>query len=51
MIKGRADKLSYLWIHNGKAELRDTTHLKEKTTGEIEIIIRRELNDSKICIA
>ena len=51
VIKGCADKLSYIWIHNGKVELRDATHLKGKTTGEAESIIRRELNDSKICIA
>ena len=51
IIKGRADKLSYLWIHNGKVELRDATHLKGKTTGEAEISIRQELNDSKACIA
>jgi len=51
VIKGRADKLSYLWIHNGKVELRDATHLKGKTTGEAEITIRQELKDSKVCIA
>lgn len=51
VIKGCADKLSYIWIHNGKVELRDATHIKGKTTGEAERIIRCELNDSKICIA
>lgn len=50
-IKGRADKLSYIWIHNGMVELRDATHLKGKTTGEAEITIHQELKDFKVCIA
>lgn len=48
VIKGRASKPLYLWIHNGKAELRDASHLWGKVTGEVELLLKAELGDEKI---
>lgn len=48
VIKGRAQKPVYLWIHDGQYELRDASHLWGKITGEAEAGIREELGDSKI---
>ena len=43
VIQGKADELCYLYIHDGKAELRDARHLAGKDTWEIEDIIKEEL--------
>ncbi|MGB9438618.1 MAG: aldehyde ferredoxin oxidoreductase family protein [Desulfobacterales bacterium] len=48
IIKGKAAKPVYLWIDDGKAELRDASHLWGKITGEAEAAIRDELGDAKI---
>ncbi len=48
VIKGKADKPVYLWIHDGKYELRDAAHLWGKITGEAEAMIKEELGDDKI---
>ncbi len=48
VVKGRADKPVYLWVHDGRAELRDASHLWGQTTGPTEDAIRRELNDRAI---
>ncbi len=48
IVKGRADKPVYLWIHDGGAEFRDAAHLWGKTTGETEDLLREELNDHAI---
>ena len=48
IIRGRATKPVYLWVHDGQAELRDAAHLWGKVTGEAEAAIRAELGDSKI---
>lgn len=48
IIKGKAAKPVYLWIDEGKAELRDASHLWGKITGESEAAIRDELGDAKI---
>ena len=48
IIKGKAAKPVYLWIDDGKAELRDAAHLWGKITGEAEAAIRGELGDPKI---
>ena len=45
IVKGRADQPVYLWIHEGKIEFRDATHLWGKTVGETEDAMRAELND------
>jgi len=48
VIKGKAEKPVYLWIHDGQYELRDASHLWGKITGESEAAIREELEDEKI---
>ncbi|MGW8225513.1 MAG: aldehyde ferredoxin oxidoreductase family protein [Anaerolineales bacterium] len=48
VIRGRAEKPVYLWIHDGQYELRDASHLWGKITGEAEAAIREELGDNKI---
>jgi len=48
LIKGKAQKPVYLWIHDGEYELRDASHLWGKITGEAEAMIRDELGDQKI---
>jgi len=48
IIKGKADKPVYLWLHDGEAELRDATHLWGRVTGDVDAAIRDELDDPKI---
>jgi len=48
VIKGKADKPVYLWIHDGEYELRDASHLWGKITGEVEAVIKQDLGDEKI---
>jgi len=51
IIKGKANKPVYLWIHNGKAELREASHLWGQLARETQETIRKELGDEKIRIA
>lgn len=46
IIQGRAKHLSYLYIHDGKAELRDARHLAGKDTWETEEMLKKELGSS-----
>ena len=48
VIKGKSPKPVYLFIHDGKYELRDAAHLMGKVTGEVDRILEEELGDSKI---
>lgn len=48
VIKGKAEKPVYLWIHDGEYELREAAHLWGKITGDAEAIIKEELGDDKI---
>jgi aldehyde:ferredoxin oxidoreductase len=48
VIKGKAEKPVYLWIHNGKIEIRGARHLWGKTTTETQWAIREELEDEDI---
>jgi aldehyde:ferredoxin oxidoreductase len=51
VIKGASTAPVYLWIKDGKVEIKDATHLWGKDTGETQKIIRGELADDKIRIA
>ncbi|MCF8009109.1 MAG: aldehyde ferredoxin oxidoreductase family protein [Halanaerobiales bacterium] len=51
VIKGKADKPVYLWIKNGKVEFREADKLWGKETGEVQDLIREELEDEKIRVA
>ena len=48
IIKGKAPKPVYLWIHDGQAELLDASHLWGRITGEVEATLKEELGDDKI---
>ena len=51
VIEGRAEEPSYLWIHEGKAELRAASHLWGKNTEDCQEAIRKELGDDRVQIA
>ncbi|MBC8500114.1 MAG: aldehyde ferredoxin oxidoreductase family protein, partial [Candidatus Atribacteria bacterium] len=51
IIKGSSKTPVYLWIKDGKAEIKDAAHLWGKDTGTTQKIIREELADDKIRVA
>jgi aldehyde:ferredoxin oxidoreductase len=51
VITGRSAKPVYLWLNEGKAELRDAAHLWGKTTSQVDDLLKKELADDKIEIA
>jgi aldehyde:ferredoxin oxidoreductase len=51
IIRGKSDRPVYLWIHNGKAELRDASHLWGHFALETQNMIRKELGDEKVRVA
>jgi aldehyde:ferredoxin oxidoreductase len=51
IFEGRSPKPVYLWIKDGKAEIRDASHLWGKDTGEVQEAIRAELEDKRIRVA
>lgn len=51
VIYGKASKPVYLWIHDGKYELRSAEHLWGLITKPTQQRIREELNDEKIRVA
>jgi len=48
IIEGKADGPVYLWINDGKAEIKDASHLWGKDVKDTQETIRAELNDEKI---
>ena len=50
VIKGKAKDPVYLFIQDGKTEIRRADHLWGKTTGEVQKILREELDDTRIKI-
>ncbi|MCP4544151.1 MAG: aldehyde ferredoxin oxidoreductase family protein [Chloroflexi bacterium] len=48
VVRGRAEKPVYLWVHDGEAELRDASQLENKFTADVEDAIRKELDDKRI---
>lgn len=50
LIQGISHRPVYLLIHQGKAELRDASHLWGKETTETVEILRKEIGDSKLRI-
>ena len=48
VMTGRSPQPVYLWVHDGKAELRDAAYLWGKITGDAEAAIKEELGDPKI---
>ncbi|PAB59243.1 aldehyde:ferredoxin oxidoreductase [Anaeromicrobium sediminis] len=51
IFRGRADKPVYLYLDNGKVEIKDAKKMWGKVTGEAEKIIREELNEDNVEIA
>ena len=45
IVKGKAEKPVYLWINNGKVEIKDATHLWGEDIGTAESIIREEVQE------
>jgi aldehyde:ferredoxin oxidoreductase len=51
VVTGQSEMPVYVWIHDGKAELRDASHLWGKDSFETEDAIKSELGDQKIQVA
>ena len=51
VISGKAKKPVYLFLDDGKAELRDAAHLWGKTTGQTTDAIMDELNDKSVRVS
>ncbi len=51
VIRGKADKPVYLWVTDGKAEIKDATHLASLGCCKLEDSIRNELGSTKIRVA
>lgn len=51
IIEGKSENPVYLWIEDGKVEIKDARHLWGKTTAECEKLIQKELGDRAIRVA
>ena len=51
IVEGQARSPVYLWIQDGKVEIKDARHLWGKTTGECQKLIQEELGDNGVRIA
>ncbi|WP_300455342.1 aldehyde ferredoxin oxidoreductase family protein [Desulfobacula sp.] len=48
VIKGKAEKPCYIFIHNGEIEIRDAANIWGTTTTDAQWAIRDELNDQEV---
>jgi len=48
VIRGMAEHPVYLWVHDGEFVLLDAAQLWGRVTGDVEDLIREELNDKRI---
>jgi len=51
VFTGQSKEPVYLWLNDGKTELRPAKHLWGKVTGEVDALIKEELGDQKVEIA
>ena len=51
VIEGKADRPVYLWIDDGKVEIRDAAHLWGKNPFKAQELLRKEIGDEEIHIA
>ncbi len=51
VFTGRAPEPVYLWLHDGRAELRPARHLWGKVTGEADRLLKEEVGDPKAEVA
>lgn len=53
IIEGKSENPVYLWIHNGKVEIKKANHLWGKTVSDTQITLKNEISEPKakvICI-
>ncbi|MBD3196778.1 MAG: aldehyde ferredoxin oxidoreductase [Candidatus Lokiarchaeota archaeon] len=51
IIEGRAKDPVYLWIKDGKVQLRDANHIWGKVTGDVQRILKKENEEKLLRIA
>jgi len=51
VFEGKAEKPVYLWVKDGKAELREASHLWGKTVKEVTESIKKELSEPSARVA
>ncbi|UCE53278.1 MAG: aldehyde ferredoxin oxidoreductase family protein [Desulfobacterales bacterium] len=51
VFKGKAEKPVYLWVTEGKAEIKDAEHFSQFGAREVEDIIRKDMGSKKIRVA
>lgn len=51
IVRGRSPKPVYLWVQDGRAELRDADYLWGKDTFETQTLIKEELGDLRVRVA
>lgn len=51
IFRNKSPKWVYIWIHNGKVEIRDAAHLKGKGAIETQELVRREVDDPRAEVA
>jgi aldehyde:ferredoxin oxidoreductase len=51
VFTGQAKEPVYLWLNDGKAELRPAKHLWGKVTAEVDSLLKKEVGDEKVEIA
>ncbi len=51
VFKGRSENPVYLWVTDGKAEIKDADHIFDRDSRDVEDIIRKELGGDKIRVA
>jgi len=48
VISGKSSRPVYLWVFDGKAEIRDASHLWGKDTYDLDSLIRKETRDEAV---
>jgi aldehyde:ferredoxin oxidoreductase len=51
IIEGKSETPVYLWVQNGKGNIKNASHLWGKNTKETEAVIREELGDDHVQVA
>ncbi len=51
VLRGKADRPVYLWVTEGKAEIKEASHLAHLGTREVEDAIRNDMGSNKIRVA
>src|SRR3972149_4981914 len=51
VFTGQAKEPVYLWLNDGKAELRPAKHLWGQVTADVDSLLKKEIGDEKVEIA